>query len=395
MCTPIKSVINLPASTSNLVIDEAADRHRYDHEFFGEHKALARSLSPMLKMMKIWGLYFGCYGRAWGTSKPQATQLQQVAAEYKKKDGETISSGHATVILLIMWMNVLRLSVVFQTGNTFDSVTVNKIALILAYLECAVMHTSYFIASRSGKLDQFLNRLTVTEQFAVQLHKYVVRYIVFNSVMLVITILTNAYIMLLADNKFSFFLSPFSSLIPVDGTALIVLKAISVILNAVVVQSWSWPLAMNLVLSAILFVLFRQCNRRFIKATDRRGRLSVNLKTFRSQYQTLIDAVSIADSFIKVGNVASIVCEMVSVILTLFVLTILGLSRSDTDLSFFTTFTVNALSLAICVLSGVMVNDAVSCAGLTGHNVNDVRYFEAVVLAYYFQPNIFFENPYK
>jgi hypothetical protein len=354
---------NRPANTSDSVIDESVNRQTIDENNYGEHKILARSLSPMLKMMRVWGLYFGFYGRSWGINKPYETQLQE-KEQYNKNDGRKPASGRTVIIptlaLLIVWINVLRFSLAFQAGNTLNSSTINKIAFFSMYLQGAVTHTSYFIVSRRGELDQFLGMVTVTEKFAERVRKHAVACIVYSFLMAISSCVAGIYSIFMSVDTFSFVMTPFVSLIPVDLTSLYVLKAILFVAYLFIMQSWVWSFMMNLMLSAILFTLFRQCNHRFLRATDRRGRLSVNLKTLRRRHQAISEAVRVADSFMKLGNVASIVCQMAAVITVLYELTTLGFTDPIFNMTFLSVFTANVVGLTVCILCGVMVNYAVS-----------------------------------
>jgi hypothetical protein len=355
------------------MMEHIPDRQRLDDEIIGQRKALARSLSPMLKMMRIWGLYFGFYGRSWGFSQSQETQLQETE---KKDDGRT-PRKHAviypTVVLFTLWTNVLRILLVFQVGDKFDFSTIWKITQCLAYLQCAVMQTSYFIASQSGKLDQFLDGLNVTENFNKVVHKYAVACIIYNSFATVHMAGNTFFGFFLPKTDSNLILAPFVSLIPVDNTSLYVLKVLMLVVYLFVMQSWVWPIMMNLMLTAIMVLLFRQFNCRFREALSPRGQFSGSLKMFRSRHQALSEKVRMVDSFMNVGNVASIVCQMITVIVVLFLITIIGVSDPFTGLNFYILLLTNAVGLAICTFSGILVNHAVSFFQLVAIYVTNIN----------------------
>jgi hypothetical protein len=78
------------------------------------------------------------------------------------------------------------------------------------------------------------------------------------------------------------------------------------------------------------------------------------------RHQALSEGVVTTNSFMKIGNVASIVCQMISVIILLFEITMIGVSNVFAGLISCTMFFVNLFGLSICIFSGVMVNYAVS-----------------------------------
>lgn len=260
---------------------------KYDQEVFGQRHALAGSLSPMLKMMRTWGLYFGRYGRTWTRIHSQETQLQAVEQYKGAKNGMKHQSIYPTVVLSIVWANVLKFCLAIEVGDTFDSPTIRKIAFGVMQLQCAVMQTSYYIASRKGKLDQILDELNVTEKYAALLYKQSIACLVFNSFIAILFVGNGVFGLFLSNGEFDFATSPFTTLIPVDGIWLNVVRVLSFILYLFVMQSWVWSFVMNLMLTAILFLLFRQLNRRFRRALSRRGQFNGNLKTFRSRHQAL------------------------------------------------------------------------------------------------------------
>jgi hypothetical protein len=367
MCSQMStsSIIN---RAKDAIISDVTDRLKADQEVFGQRQALAGSLSPILKMMRIWGFYFGRHGRTWTRVHSQETQLQE-SERYKNNDGGKRQMVYSTIVLLILWANALRCFLAFEQGDKFDTRTIRKIVFVLIFLQCAVMQTSYYIASWSGSLDHILERLNVTQKFADQIYKYSFACVACNSVTAVSSIAGTVYAMFFFDGSFDFGVAPFTTLIPIDGTMLNVLKALMFLVYSFVMQAWIWPLLTNLMMTAILCLLFRQFNDRFWKELNRRGQFSGNLKTFRSRHQSLCEIVCIADSFIRLGNVASIVCQMAIVTVLLFQLTIIGFIDAFNGLVFLLLFLVNAVALSICTISGILVNDVVSDI-LTSHNPN-------------------------
>lgn len=331
---------------------------RHDEEDC-QRRALAGSLSPMLKMMSKWGLYFGCYGKTWARCQPQNARMQETEG-YEGNEGGKRGSVYPTIVLSIVWANVLRFCLAIEVGDAFDSTTIRAVAFGLMQLQCAVMHTSYFIASRNGKLDQMLGKLSITENFADLLHKQSIACVVFNSFIAIAFIASAVYGLFLTNGEFNFAISPFTTLIPVDGIWLNVLRVLSFVLYSFVVQSWVWPFLMNLMLAAVLIKLFRQLNRHFRKALNNGGQFDGSIQTFRSRHQALSEVVHTLDSFVKIGNVASVVCQMVGVIILLFQLTVIRSANSFLDFNFLMLFLMNAVGLTVCIISGLLVNDAVS-----------------------------------
>jgi hypothetical protein len=264
------------------VIDDDADHHRADDTGPGQRNGLAKSLSPMLKMMRIWGLYFGCHGRFCFSQQSYATC--QDGEEYLK----VRRNIYPKIALVTLWINALRLALMYNAGDsTFDSSAINKCVYLFIYLQCAVMQTSYFIASHSGKLDRLLDELIVSSEFAEQVRKHAMACIVYNSLIATFSIAAGIRAIFMSNGEFDFVLAPFVTLIPVNDNWLIVLKILSFVVYSLVIHSWLWTLLMNVTITVILFLLFRQLNIRFRRAVGHRGQFKGNLKTFRSRHQAL------------------------------------------------------------------------------------------------------------
>jgi hypothetical protein len=358
MCSHISKKSRVRLDTES-VVDKVTDLRRFHGDDFGKYNKLAKSFSLLLKAMRIWGLYFGCSG-----TFRLRNQTQEEPEQYgNSDDGKNLQkrrSVYATIVLVILWLNVVRFFLAFEFRNTFDSSTISQITFFQTFLQSAVLQTSYFIASRGGKLDQVFYLLNVEDKFAEQARRSAYICVVCNSILYLLAVAMGSYALFLSNGKFDFLLAPFVTHFTVDGIWLNVLKFMMFVVCSFVMQSWLWSLMMNLILTVILLLLLRQVNRRFRAALNRRGQFNGNLKTFRSRHQILIEAVQTADSFIRLGNVASIVCPMMILIVLLFEITIIGLTDSAVGLNFAVLFLMSVLDLVVCISSGVMVNNTVS-----------------------------------
>jgi len=60
-------------------------------------------------------------------------------------------------MLAVMWLNAVRICLVFNDEETFGAALVTKITLVPAALLIAVLHTAYYVASHTGSLDRVLS----------------------------------------------------------------------------------------------------------------------------------------------------------------------------------------------------------------------------------------------
>jgi hypothetical protein len=362
MCSEMTAT-DIVVIASESVVERASDHQIDDETIFGQSNDLVRSLAPMLRMMRIWGLYFGRHGRFHVGSQSHGTELQdteQVTYDAARKRSTGHRSIYPKIVLIILWTNVLRVAITFRRGQELDAVTIGQTTLFVTNLQYAIMQTSYFVASHSGKFDEMLNRLRVTGKFVDQVRKYAIACVVYNSLVSISSLMSGIYTIFMSEDTISFVLTPFTTLIPVDGIRLKVVRIFALVVNFFALQASLWPLLMNIMLTAILSQLFREVNNRFRSKLNPRGEFTGNLKTFRHRHQVLSEIVQTTDSFMNIGNVATITCQMIIVILILYETSFIGYADTLTAFMFYSWFLQIVLSLSICIFSGVMINEMVS-----------------------------------
>ena len=114
-----------------------------------------QSFSPLIINMRLFGLYF-TRETATGTGMhvgPNSTS-QRVLQGIRGCSDWNAGRIYATIMLVVMWLNALRVCIVFHGKETFEAALLTKIALLPAALLFAVLQTAYYVASHTGSLDR-------------------------------------------------------------------------------------------------------------------------------------------------------------------------------------------------------------------------------------------------
>jgi len=99
--------------------------------------------------MRLFGLYFtGKSGRIHDTSRSN-TVTPDLAVSRKWNGGRI----YAVVIMVVAWLNAVRLLSVFENTDKFGFVLFLKLTRVSAGLFTAVLNTACFVACQTGNLD--------------------------------------------------------------------------------------------------------------------------------------------------------------------------------------------------------------------------------------------------
>ena len=96
------------------------------------------------------------------------------------------------------------------------------------------------------------------------------------------------------------------------------MNAISTAVNFICIVSGMFPQAMNYLVMSFLYDQFNKLSEEFSKCIGDQGEFSGNFEQFRRRHQAISRSVQQADRFLKISNVATFCCEIVSIILILY-----------------------------------------------------------------------------
>jgi hypothetical protein len=330
-----------------------AENHKFRGETFAERSALATKLSPLFRMLKVWGLYF--------ESDADKTAQMRAQRKLKKKCGTSRNGtkAYSTFILVILWLNALRLVSAFSERDEFGTSLINKLATISFFFQSAVKCTAYHVASRRGHVNTLLRRLRVSTDFLGVVRKLTVGQIVFNAQCNVMFSGFFLYAVLFDSSKYFWFLcAPVVAEVQMSVTWLYTMKLTCYLVTLLAIQAYFWPATMDQVLTDILIKQFQLVNKRFRTCCSRQGHFNESLKTFRHRHQDLCRAVRTADSFFMVTNV-SCCCQIFTVIIVLYALTFIEIENGALGNVYLLLLFTNIFGLIVTTYNGTLINHSV------------------------------------
>ena len=304
-----------------------------------ENDAVIRCLSPMLTCMKLFGAYF----QRGGIDNTMGRKAQRF---------------YSMAVLTLLWLNGLRFLFVYTQNDSLDSKLLLKIALSALQILCAILHTSYFFASESGRLDNILKEVQMSPECLPIIRKLTICCILSSFVNILIFSIFFAYLLFFTGGSFDFLLTPFVTHIQIDVNIRYVLKAGYFICYFYMVPCWFLLQGMNHVLAALLYRQFSLLNRRFEHAVGPQGQFNGDMTIYRRRHQNLSLSVKMADSFFMLGNVANFVCHGAILIIILFTVVFCKVWDTVIYVGYWLLGSCNAICLLWTIVDGIMVNHA-------------------------------------
>lgn len=332
--------------------DTSLERSRFDDETFADRDAFAKTLSPVIKLMKLTGSYFE------SCKVNNDRQTEKKLAECKRS--WNFGEKYSMALTFLLWLNTVRFLTAFIAAeNKFDEALVNKLVMVAFFSQNAFIKTTFFFASRNGRLDQALHQLRITNDFIQVARKVVGIRILVYSTTIAMYMTFFLYALFFTDDSFNFLLTPFVTLIPINDVGLKVAKSIFISVNALSLQSFLWPMTLYQTLADVLTRQFRILNNRFRIANSRRRRFKSSIKTMRHRHQALCFAVRTVDSCLTFAPAAIFCSEMFIIIVLLYGFMFLNYTNPAVIAVYTATLTLSVVSLSINVVNGTKLNSAV------------------------------------
>ena len=99
-----------------------------------DDKWIHSSLNPLLKYMKVCGLYF----------------------EIQSNSKSMFLGRYALLMTVLGWMNALRMLTVFAKDDSLGPILFWKLSLTIWMTSCAFVHTTWYYACKTGKFQNVL-----------------------------------------------------------------------------------------------------------------------------------------------------------------------------------------------------------------------------------------------
>jgi len=327
-------------------------------EPFADSGELLLSLSPLLFSMKLFGLYFHREDQhRRRTDDPEwnpATTTTRTSSSWLR--------GYATVVLVLMWLNVVRYAWVFVSSDHFGTVLFTKITVVMWFGLAAIYQTAYYYASHTGQLLEVLLTLPVTRDCVKIVRRAAIGITAFTwTTLIAIHAPISASLFFIIDGQYDFTLAPFVTYIEVPEGKILLARCVGILLYCWPIPCTVWPQVTSLVLVYVFYHQFRKLDGDFYRALGKGGQFNGDLSKFRQRHQTLSCAVNKVDGFMKFVNVAGFLCHIVVIIVVLYSLVFYP-DSTETFTSTFINVAVllaNVTGLMHTASAGVIINHMV------------------------------------
>ena len=324
-------------------------------EPFADNGELLSSLSPLLFCMKLFGLYFHREHR----HRPRTDDPEWNPTTTKTCTTSTKLRVYATILLILVWINVVRFTTAFTRSDHVGAILFMKITVFTWCGLFTIFQTTY--ASHTGQLVKILLALPVTRDCVRGAHRAAIGLTVFIWIGLVIYFVAGGYVFFNSVKEHNFILAPFFTYIDVPDDHMFALKIIGYIAYTLVIPGVLFAHALALVLVYIFYSQFKKLEKNFCDALGKRGEFSGDLSVFRRRHQTLSCAVSEVDDFMMVSNVAGFVCHICNIIILLYSMFFYSETTKDiiASASYVFWLAANITGLFFSAIAGIVVNHMV------------------------------------
>jgi hypothetical protein len=339
--------------------DKLADDLHLTGELAPPAGTLVESLAPLLTTMKYFGMYFESYDCTVVAARKTYLQLAVNQTHKRRRQSGNWLAKYSAAMLVMHWLNVIRLASAFTSDDQFNPQLINKLISFTITIECCLMQTACYCASRSGQLDRLILGLKVTRDLAEKVRRLSYACVVYNVVSCFGIIGFSVYAIYQNSSVFGFLSAPFFTYIPVNDTWHDVMLILPSIMLVFVTPVWCWSISATLMIVLLLYKSFQRINQQF-RAASQRGRFTGHLKTFRVCHQTVRKAVRTADSFLMIGNVSCFCSHIFVIVFLLYAFVCIGYDDQVTAAVNILFLDAAIIGLMMCTANGVLINSSVS-----------------------------------
>ena len=304
------------SSTMNCVdieSEEVQQRDSNSSPTSSEEKWICSSLNPLLKYMKICGLYF------------------EICADIR---WSRFLSKYALVVTILVWVNVLRTLTVFSNEDQLGPVLFWKLSILIWTAFCALGHTTWYCACRNGTFQGVLQELDSWHDFSVVVRSTVVKGCIFFWVTFVATIVLILLAYCTHNEMFEITIAPFGGLLPVSTTVNYFVKGCFLIIYVFLNSGSQLSSTFQHILAAIIRLQYIHTDAKITKALTTETEIC-SLEMFedlRVERQRLGQLVNKIDAFMSILNGSCLVGASIGMVLQLYDLIWFYTSETDTTM---------------------------------------------------------------
>jgi hypothetical protein len=308
------------------------------------------SFSSLLLTMRIFGMYF--------TRKTDG-RVSPDKISKKKLKGE-IPEVYSAVLMILLWINAIRIMTVLRSDDTaLIYIFMGKMVIVTYNVQCAVQQTVFYVACRSGKLDQVLKGVQLgMTTIRTDLRQFVTKVTVFCWICMFCDVFFTIYSVCFSEQLGSVLMTPAANYISFNNLTSI--KVIFVIYSVFIQATGIFPIAMTFAISIAFYYKFRDIARRLKNSIRETPALEdAEVEAIRKEHQYLSCLVERADQFLRVYFLVGFFGPMMLTIVVVYIIAFyICLVKNDvmTMVVWMFWLLLNVTQMSLSAVGGILVN---------------------------------------
>lgn len=245
------------------------DDNSLDDEIVVDGDAVMFSVRPYLVSLRLAGLYFASFcnmSNIKGQNELPQTSVIRGIHQWRKSD--FIGRSYATVVLVLLWINVGRILTIFNGNESFNKTLILKLTVASSMLLSAILQTSLYKASATGRLDQIFRQLRTTAYRLRKIRLEATRKTLWMWLFFIVYYTFFVIYLFSGDEMLDIFLAPFVTWIPASDISLTAMRSVFSIIFIYIMTSWCLPISTAQMISGTLRYEFQFLNQQFRRAID-------------------------------------------------------------------------------------------------------------------------------
>lgn len=265
-----------------------------------EQRMIHKVLLPLTVSMRILALYF------------EKTDKQRMIQQ--------CSRFYCLFIVVIMWLNAIRIFTVFTGRDTLRALLGN-IANVIIMVSGAVIRTACYRNNMEGRIPEILQTFDkdMNARWAKHLRVRVVFWVLIAWVSTAFVVVTTAYALFNENGFLTILIAPFNSIIL--NSSHLTLKALSglvIVLTFYIAGGAIFSLIWNYFFSAAISNEFKKCTKMLHDIVKDPEAAKRNLEMVRSHHQKLCRMVDMVDGQVCINNAIFVVGFIFVAILNIY-----------------------------------------------------------------------------
>ena len=282
----------------NVVKDENVEKRKM---------TIADGLRPLLASMRLFGLYFNRQPEDAGDDSDEKSRKWNASAIY------------GAIVVILLWINVVRMLSVFTRDDKFDPFLFNKLILVIWATQSAISQTAFYAACFSGRLAVVF-RQPLDDSCARHARKFSTFHSVVAWSIIVSCSAFLIYGLFCTDGLMDTIIAPFKIHINISNPLIPRIFALFILFY--LESAYIFSLVMTFVLAMLFTHQFKKVNKALESCLDNQQRQvsDLDIETFRQKHQEISMTVSHVDDCLMFSNASAFCCQLSCVIILLYML---------------------------------------------------------------------------